>query len=536
MAKKSSGESKAPLVIALAFFVLSTLVLGVLAYLAYSEINEKANFVVNAKKEVDAANKLRSVSDEKILIYKVAIGNASEEERTSLQTLRNKEEVQKEHTALMDAVKKQLDAALTAKAQELAGKGDGPKIKLDISPSDVFSWEWPEGGALTERPKNYLLDQVVTFHAANQVAAATYKKEIETAAASKKNASQAVETYTKAADSLKAEEVKYAPAINAQIAKLEKISKDTVDALANETKKLRDELKKVNGEKGELELVIRKQDEEVKKLSFRVNDMEAKLEVKDDPFAFDKPLGKILRRKGNVVEIDLGSSDNVKPGLTFSVQPSDTPERGLTSRMKTIAGPNGQSVTMVVPKGMIEVIEVLGPNSSQCRITSEANTIRDGVLVGDVLYNSAWRKGGADHVALFGIFDLDGDGIDDIRQLARELTKSGVVVDAYYDLETKKWIGNITERTIYVIEGIIPFKNIQAGESPGIVTAKNAVRGALDEARKVAKDRGSKVVKMRDFFPRVGLKAKLDVSEDKVDQAASRYLIGGPAEGEQPKN
>ena len=515
MAKKSSGESKAPLVIALAFFVLSTLVLGGLAYLAYSEINEKANVVVNAKKEVEAANKLRSISDEKILVYKVAIGNATEEERTSLQTLRNKEEVQKEHAALLDAVKKQLDAALQAKAQELAGKGDGPKIKLDVSPSDVFSWEWPEGGALTERPKHYLLDQVVTFHAANQVAAATYKKELETAAAKQKNASQAVDTYNAAAASLKAEEVKYAPAINAQITKLENISKQTVDALANETKKLRDELKK---------------------LVFRVNDMEAKLGVKDDPFAFDKPLGKILRRKGNVVEIDLGSSDNVKPGLTFSVQPSDTPERGLSSRMKTFQGPNGQSVSMVVPKGMIEVIEVLGPNSSQCRITTEANTIRDGILVGDVLYNSAWRKGGADHVALYGIFDLDGDGIDDIRQLARELTKAGVVVDAYYDLETKKWVGNITERTIYVVEGVIPFKTIQAGESPGIITAKNAVRGALDEAKKVAKDRGSKVVKMRDFFPRVGIKGKLDVGEDKIDQAASRYLIGGPVEGEQPKN
>lgn len=262
--------------------------------------------------------------------------------------------------------------------------------------------------------------------------------------------------------------------------------------------------------------------------------MEAKLEVKENPFAFDQPLGKILRRKGNVVEINLGSSDNVKPGLTFSVQPSDTPERGLNSRMKMVRGPDGTPVAMVIPKGMIEVIEVLGPNSSQCRITSEANTIRDGILTGDVLYNSAWRKGGADHVALYGIFDLDGDGIDDIRQLARDLTKMGVVVDAYYDLEQKKWVGNITERTIYAVEGIMPFKVIQAGESPGIVTAKGAVRSALEEARKLSKDKGSKVVKMRDFFPRVGYKAKLDVSEEKIDQAASRYLIGGPIE--EPKN
>lgn len=212
MAKKSSGESKAPLVIALAFFVLSTLILGVLAYLAYSDIAEKAKTVVEAKNAADAANKLKSVSDEKILVYKVALGVANEEERTNMQNLRNKDEVKKEYDALMDATKKQLETAITAKNQEI-GK-DGPKIQLGLTPAEVFSWEWPEGAvAPSERPKFYILDQMVNFHAANQVAAAAYKKELETAQAEKKNAGQAVETYTAATKSLKDEEVKYAPAI-----------------------------------------------------------------------------------------------------------------------------------------------------------------------------------------------------------------------------------------------------------------------------------------------------------------------------------
>ena len=37
MARQQSGESKAPLVIALAFFVLTTLALGIMVYMAYDE-------------------------------------------------------------------------------------------------------------------------------------------------------------------------------------------------------------------------------------------------------------------------------------------------------------------------------------------------------------------------------------------------------------------------------------------------------------------------------------------------------------------
>lgn len=533
MAKKSSGESKAPLVIALAFFVLATLILGVLSYLAYADIDIARKSVADEKKKSEAASKLLATEGEKLLVYKVAFGTATDEERTNLQNIpdRDLDVIRKEHTALTEAVKKQLDAAIAAQKAAVEKKGpDGAKVNLDVAAADVFSWEWPEGRkAPDEKPKNALLDQVIAFHAANQVAKATYLNEIKVAEGKVKNANDKVAAYDAAVASLGAEQAKVQPAIDKAIKDYQKIADDAQKALKDGSAGLRTKLTNVTTQSEEKDLVIKKKDEEIAKAAIRIADQDAKLEVKDDPFAFDKPLGKILRRKGNVVEIDLGSTDNVRAGLTFSVQPSDTPERGLQSRMKMMKGENGQ-VPVVIPKGLIEVIEVLGPNSSQCRITSEANTIRDGVLVGDVLYNSAWRKGGADHVALFGIFDLDGDGVDDIKQLTRDLTRMGVVVDAYYDLEQKKWVGQITERTIYAVEGIIPFKNINAGESPGIITAKGAVRAGIDDARKVAKDRGSKVVKLRDFFPRIGYKAKLDITEDKIDQAAARYLIGTVAE------
>src|SRR5262249_44732589 len=61
---------------------------------------------------------------------------------------------------------------------------------------------------------------------------------------------------------------------------------------------------------------------------------EERNDTRIDAFQGDKPHGKIIGKHQNIVDINLGSADNVHTGLTFSVQPSDTPERGMTSRMK----------------------------------------------------------------------------------------------------------------------------------------------------------------------------------------------------------
>lgn len=534
MAKKS-GESKAPLVIALAFFVLATLALGVLTYLAYGEIAIAKASEKKAKEAADAAAKLQAQDSEKILVYKVALGVANEEDRTNLQNVRSIEAVKKEHTLLVSEAKKRIDAAITDQAKKLAG-GGGEAPKLAITADEVFKWEWPDGGNLEPQPNAYVLDQIVNFYVNQQLAKRDLTAKVKGLESATKEAIDAKAAYetAKAETTKKFEEVP--PKLVAAIEKYNADVEDIRKGYQASMKKYEGQNRANEDEKAKKDLEIRKLGEEVNKQALRIADQDAKLEVKEDPFAYDKPHGRIVRRRNNVVQIDLGSADNVRPGLTFSVQPSDTPERGLQSRMKSVRGENGIVENQVVPKAFVEVTEVLGPNASIARITSEANSIREGVLAGDALYNSAWRKGGADHVALFGIFDTDGDGTDDIKQVARDLSKMGVIVDAYYDLEQKKWVGQITERTIFAIEGFIPFKVIQAGESPGIIAAKGGVREGLEKARKEAKERGSKVVKNRDFFPRIGYFLKLDIPEERIDQAAARYLLSAPAEAPAPAN
>jgi hypothetical protein len=93
-----------------------------------------------------------------------------------------------------------------------------------------------------------------------------------------------------------------------------------------------------------------------------------------------------------------------------------------------------------------------------------------------------------------------------------------------------KWVGRITEKTIYAVEGNVPFKDIQPGEPAPIIEAKANVLKGIGEARKDAKDRGTKVVRMRDFFPRIGYPVNLDVEEVRINEAAARYLKLGSNE------
>ena len=243
-----------------------------------------------------------------------------------------------------------------------------------------------------------------------------------------------------------------------------------------------------------------------------------------EKFTFDEPQGKILRKlPEGVVEINLGSAAGVKPGLTFTVLPPDYPEKGRQSRMRMLRVPDGRgnykSVENFVPKGAIEVYEVVGPTLSLARIQpgTEMDPIRDGVTVGDLIYNSAWRKGVADHIALIGIFDINGDGSDDIESVVRDLTKMGIPVDAYYDMKKRAWVGQVTERTRYIVEGYYP---INTATDPNR-DEKTKLLEAIGKAISEGKQKGVGTVNFRDFFSRMGYKFRLDVTDDKINQATA---------------
>jgi WD40 repeat protein len=117
----------------------------------------------------------------------------------------------------------------------------------------------------------------------------------------------------------------------------------------------------------------------------------------NEPRASAKPLDKIIKRLSEaVVEINLGTDDQVHLGQKFITLPGDYPEKGSKSRMREFRVPDEKGeykkVERFVAKGLLEVVEVLGPKLSRCRITSENEPIRDAVGAGDLLYNVGNRS------------------------------------------------------------------------------------------------------------------------------------------------
>ena len=85
----------------------------------------------------------------------------------------------------------------------------------------------------------------------------------------------------------------------------------------------------------------------------------------------------------------------------------------------------------------------------------------------------------------------------------------------------------MTERTRYVVEG---YKPITSGNDP-LIEEKTKLLGVLEKAVGEARQKGVETVNFRDFFSRMGYKFRLDVSDDKINQATGPYLsnvgVGG---------
>src|SRR5262249_37392402 len=97
-------------------------------------------------------------------------------------------------------------------------------------------------------------------------------------------------------------------------------------------------------------------------------------------------------------------ADLLKAGVSFSVFP---------------AGVTGKAASTRERKGAVEVTEVLGPHEAQARIVDQSDPIRDMILREDLLFNPTWNPSARERVALAGMIDLNGDGLDDNEEFVR---------------------------------------------------------------------------------------------------------------------
>ncbi len=517
MAKKSK-ETGLPVIIALVFFVIATVGLGVFCYVLYSDQATREKAAADAKASQKKAEGAQATSDNMNKLYRVALGvDLPDDRKELLGDPQTNNDVGNEL--------KRINESLTAKLAQLPNPDKTtPPLK------DLIDWAPEADGKVTAPPKQVLLDNLVKVVAARDLARAqakgttgSYDKVLPGLAAAEKEYQKASKSLDDKGNEIKGKIDTDLKALQTDAAARAKKYTDAEASVRGQLEKSEDDVTKQRQKIADLE-------KKVETLNLQIAGMqEAREKSRPDQLTYDDPKGKVLRRlSDDTVEIDQGTNSKVRPGLTFSVLPADFPSRGYLSRVRAFRVPDerGQYHTAerFVTKASLEVIEVLGPDLSKARVVpGSEDTVRDRVLTGDLLYNVAWKPGYSEHVALFGVFDVNGDGSDDMPDVVRDLQKMGLTVDAYYDLRTLKWVGSVTERTRYAIEGYSP---INGGVTDAFQKEKTALLGGLGAARDEARKKGVQVVKALEFFPKMGYKIRQDVSDDKINQATARFLQG----------
>jgi hypothetical protein len=562
MAKRKPSETNLPLIISLVFFVLTTIGLGVFCYVLYSDMESKDAEVAKAKDEV---KKLRDQKDEAVQIARVQrvyFGVPNDDDLAGVEAdvkpgtaaynhlEKLIQETQARTTKLGAATAKRFEEDLNKAVensveQTIDARKKDPKapvigVKLDLSKvnynEDLGFWKPainPATGGLS-RPTGSMLDVIVRSKIQRDIALQQsvqdrngYEKGVQTMTTATTDAQKARQNYNNQADALPKKFNDDLAELQADFARRKADFDKKELASRTEIASLKDQIAKANNENRRLK-------DEVTDLNGKLDALVLRTTPKADPLKYDEARGHVTKRFADkTVEIDLGSNDRVREGLTFSVLPREYRVQGEQSRMREIRIPDGRggfkSEVVFVPKATIEVIEVLGPTSSRAKITDEMDPVRDGAMPGDLLYSAAWRPGAPEHIALIGIFDVNGDGADDIDQVVRDFRKMGVLVDAWYNplknngnMTFGGWEGTINDQTRYIVKGYFPDPINDATREK-----MSELNGKLKAALEDAKRSGAQVVGIKEFFPRMGYKIRMDVTDDQVRQAARRYLDPG---------
>lgn len=538
MAKSSAaaGETKTPLIVALVFFVLATIGLGVYAYTLNDDVATAKGEAETARKDKETSDTAATKAREETMVYKAALGILNEAEQASFRGIRYKPDAQAAFMSMREALAAKAAQAITEQRKNFTGGG----APFSAVPDDLLAWNWASGAEPT-LPSRSIVDGAVAAMAQrelNERFLAVEKKRLQEDTATFNRKTGELDS---AANEFKAKTRDIPGTIAKGIEDAQRQYDQKAEQFKTEQAAARESVQQATDQFVESELQTKKLAGTVKQLDRRIEELLSKETNLIDPFAFDKPQGRILRRySDSLVDIDLGTSDKLRPGISFSIFPSDTVVRGMQPRNRAFRTQEGTVAYRPVPKGKIEVINVLGPNIAQCRIVSEDDAVRDRVIPGDLLYNALWRRGTSEHVVLFGVFDLDGDGRDDTQSLIAGLRRVGVVVDAYYDLSKNdpdpenNWVGEVTSQTNFAIEGYYPTVSAADGNRE----AKIAVLNAISKARGSVREKGINILRPRDFFPRIGFNARLDISQDAINQASMSFArsLMDPVPGNPPGN
>ncbi len=471
MAAKKGDDSKQGLIIALVFMVLLCIGLGVGTYYGFADQDRLNN---ERKKAVDAEKKMKDSRDwEKYqnLLLKAYIGYP----------------LPKEDQDTLASLQDRYDSNALGQGESNKQDFDNLVAKLggDAKAPGVLGWD-----AAKKQPANTFFGRLDTADAvakqakdAQTKAEEKFKKDLAANTQELEETKKDLAKWKKTAEDRSKENAelinvykggKYAEALQ----RLEVLSNDLED-LKKKMETSKDDAKKAADK-------LAKEINDQKLQIAKLNDQIKPVNVLD----YDKPKGRIvsIESAGSVVYINLGSGDNVKPQLTFSIYGAQS--NGLASRHR---------------KGALEVTKILGPHLSQASITETTDRNRDPVLTGDLLFNPTWNSSLRQHVAVTGMIDLIGDGSNNTPEFIRTLRNQGVVVDAYLDLKDMKVKGEgLSPKTQYLVLGDQPEANLNLSATDIRTDRKLEMWKKMKEMQDEAHRLGITIVPYRRFLTVIG--------------------------------
>ena len=205
-------------------------------------------------------------------------------------------------------------------------------------------------------------------------------------------------------------------------------------------------------------------------------------------------------QNGRFVNLQFSTRIQLLPGQTFVAIPSNRSLTEVLDREKALEkvhhervslGPRAPFADNEMIKGMVEITDVLGPDTARARITYETAPIRNPLTKGDQIFNMTLSSGEKEHVAFAGIIDLDGDGRPDTEAFINVLQKNNLIVDSWLDLKT----------------GQIKGKGMNSGTKFLILGSEAPVEvGGIKTMVKKAKENGTQIIDSRVFMSLIGVK------------------------------
>ena len=227
-----------------------------------------------------------------------------------------------------------------------------------------------------------------------------------------------------------------------------------------------------------------------------------KMEIED--LKFERPDGTLLfvDQQSQLCTVDIGASDNVLIGMTFSIYSKNNSGVGRRQSDDDI-------------KGKIEIVELIGRNEAKARIVEQKRS--DPPAAGDPIYSPLFWPGQKLQIAVVGLLDFDGNPGTDREEFNQIVRTSGAEVVLYVD-DVGKLIGkdgaeltvsyipnNLNSSVRFLIRGNLGDETTEDSAQQAIYMK---IRELAIEMEDEAKGNGVYVLELDKFLEYVGYTSK----------------------------